>query len=1024
MDRAKETALDELTELKRRLAEAEAKLSAFSQIESNHGTELALPISEVHYRTLFDNMTEGFALHEIICDEQGKPCDYRFLEVNAAFERQTGLRRDDIVGRRATEVLPGLEQFWIDTYGEVALTGRPVQFDHYTQTLDRHYRVFAYSFGPEKFAVLFLDISDKKQAEEKLAYLASFPQRNPSPVIEVDLEGKIHYANPASQQLFPDLMERGITHEWLSDWDSIVQHFHQEQTGVLVRDVCVGIHTYQQTLFFLGEEAMVRIYGIDFTERKQYEESLRQSEQRLSRSQEMSHLGSWELDLVTNVLSWSDEIYRIFAYTPQEFGATYEAFLEAVHPDDRAAVDAAYSTSISEGRDTYEIEHRLVRKSTGEVRYVHEKCVHIRDGSGRIIRSEGMVHDITESKLIDQALRRARDDLEMRVYERTQALKITLDHLQEEISQREKMQAELESNVQELQVIEEELRNNNEMLLDTQKVLETERKRFQDLFDFAPDGYLVTDTTGQVVEANQAATRLLHISHLNLIGKPLMVFIDPNDHPIFCHLLNTFRGERGVQSLELRIRPRKGPRLTTAVTVATAKDLWGKDTLRWTVRDITEGKKAEEIIKRNSLRNAVLSEVSQSLAEASLDEKAILDIVAETIARLVGDSCAISLASEDGKWLNPVAWSHRRAEAAQLMGSLFAPDTHPVTEGPSGRVYQTSQPLLVPRVEAPLTPEYISPTFRLYAEQVGITSTLIVPLQMGSKTIGTLGVSRDSGGTAYNTEDQTLMEVLADRTVQALNNARLYHELQVALQNELETHDQLVQSEKFAAVGRLLASITHEINNPLQTIKNCLYLSQMDTGTDSPVAEYLRMATAETDRLSNLVAQLREVYRPPTHGRYKMVEIPALVGEVHTLLAGYLQEKHVTWQVNPPQEGMFSGLVVEGVPDQLKQVFLNLALNASDAMEPLGGTITIDFKLSADGCQAGVSFSDNGPGLPEGVKNKLFEPFVTTKEKGLGLGLVICYDIIQKHNGRIEVQSEPGQGAAFTIWLPARSEAG
>jgi PAS domain S-box-containing protein len=133
--------------------------------------------------------------------------------------------------------------------------------------------------------------------------------------------------------------------------------------------------------------------------------ALAESEQRLARAQEIAHLGSWELDLVNNDLTWSDEVYRIFGLQPQEFGATYEAFLEAVHPDDRAAIDAAYSGSLREGRDTYEIEHRVVRKSTGEIRYVHEKCEHFRDDTGRIVRSMGMVHDITERKQAEAALR-------------------------------------------------------------------------------------------------------------------------------------------------------------------------------------------------------------------------------------------------------------------------------------------------------------------------------------------------------------------------------------------------------------------------------------------------------------------------------------------------------------------------------------------------------------------------------------------------------------------------------------------
>jgi PAS domain S-box-containing protein len=161
------------------------------------------------------------------------------------------------------------------------------------------------------------------------------------------------------------------------------------------------------------EKSVRYIVGLmrDITERKQAEEALRRSETGLKKSQEIAHLGSWELDLVNNRLSWSDEVYRIFGLQPQEFGANYEAFLEAVHPDDRAAVDAAYSGSIREGRDTFEIEHRVVRKSNGEVRFVQEKCEHFRDDSGRITRSVGIVHDITERKHAEEALRESKDHL-------------------------------------------------------------------------------------------------------------------------------------------------------------------------------------------------------------------------------------------------------------------------------------------------------------------------------------------------------------------------------------------------------------------------------------------------------------------------------------------------------------------------------------------------------------------------------------------------------------------------------------
>ena len=115
----------------------------------------------------------------------------------------------------------------------------------------------------------------------------------------------------------------------------------------------------------------------------------------------------------------------------KQFDATYEAFLDAVHPDDRATVDAFYSDSVWERKGAYEIEHRVVRKSTGEIRIVHEKCEHIRDASGRIIGSLGMVHDITERKRMEEELRKSRDEQEIKVKERTAELELRNKELQD-----------------------------------------------------------------------------------------------------------------------------------------------------------------------------------------------------------------------------------------------------------------------------------------------------------------------------------------------------------------------------------------------------------------------------------------------------------------------------------------------------------------------------------------------------------------------------------------------------------------
>lgn len=167
----------------------------------------------------------------------------------------------------------------------------------------------------------------------------------------------------------------------------------------------------------------VTFSALDITERVRAVEDLEQSKQLLDKSQEMAHLGSWELDVTNGRLTWSDEVYRIFGIEPREFEVTYQAFLGFVHPDDREEVDAAYTSSLVEGRDSYEFEHRVIRGDSGEVRFVHEKCEHLRDENGEVIRSLGMVQDITERVQVREELEQHRDHLEEEVRERTGELR-------------------------------------------------------------------------------------------------------------------------------------------------------------------------------------------------------------------------------------------------------------------------------------------------------------------------------------------------------------------------------------------------------------------------------------------------------------------------------------------------------------------------------------------------------------------------------------------------------------------------
>lgn len=151
-----------------------------------------------------------------------------------------------------------------------------------------------------------------------------------------------------------------------------------------------------------GREGSVLVSHTDVTVARLTEEALRASREMLAHTQAIGHTGSWELDVLENRLTWSDETYRIFGLRPQESTPSYDWFLSMVHPDDRERIDAAYTASVRERQDVYEIEHRIVRPGTGEVRYVFEKSIHVKDMTGAIVRSLGLVDDITEWKKAQQ----------------------------------------------------------------------------------------------------------------------------------------------------------------------------------------------------------------------------------------------------------------------------------------------------------------------------------------------------------------------------------------------------------------------------------------------------------------------------------------------------------------------------------------------------------------------------------------------------------------------------------------------
>lgn len=237
--------------------------------------------------------------------------------------------------------------------------------------------------------------------------------------------------------------------------------------------------------------------------------------------------------------------------------------------------------------------------------------------------------------------------------------------------------------------------------------------------------------------------------------------------------------------------------------------------------------------------------------------------------------------------------------------------------------------------------------------------------------------------------------------------------------------DQLTESQRLATIGTIAAVIAHEFNNILTPIVSYAQFALQSAESQTPDMELIRKALTKSFQGSAKAGRICTSMLGLARGEsvFGKVEVQKLVDETLAVLARDPQKDGIALRVQVQPD-----LKTYGDPVQLEQVLLNLLINARHAMLGKGGTITIKAQ-TLDSGRIRLQVIDTGPGIPEKLLPKIFQPFFTTKAtakkgepKGTGLGLAICKDIIEHHNGHIEVASEPGRGTSFSIFLPAADE--
>jgi PAS domain S-box-containing protein len=262
----------------------------------------------------------------------------------------------------------------------------------------------------------------------------------------------------------------------------------------------------------------------------------------------------------------------------------------------------------------------------------------------------------------------------------------------------------------------------------------------------------------------------------------------------------------------------------------------------------------------------------------------------------------------------------------------------------------------------------------------------------------------------------TAREVL-DATGQVTAVVSILHDLtEIRELERRRVEQQLFESEKLAAVGRLAASIAHEVNNPLEAIKNALYLMQTNASEGDKNARFLEIARKETERVSHIIRQMLGFARRP--GEVDWVDVNQLLEETLVLMEKKLRQLRI--RITPSFDESLPKIRARA--DQLRQVFLNLIINAQQAIEG-DGEIVISTSRYEQALQPSIviQLSDSGVGIAEDDLNRIFDPFFSTGKKGTGLGLWVTQDIVRQHGGRIEVSSEVGRGTVFSIVLQVDS---
>ena len=812
-------------------------------------------------------------------------------------------------------------------------------------------------------------------------------------------------------------------------------------------------------------------------ERERTNRELRRREHQLAEAQAMAQLGSWEWRVGTDAIVWSEELHRIFG-VPAGPTVTYDQYMERIHPEDRERVGSTVRSAM-ERLETYQLEHRIVRPD-GSVRHILSQGEVEADRQGRPLRLFGVAQDVTERReaaareqelALEQLARSEAEAAERRItrilesitdaffgldagwrfsYVNREAERLldrpageligrsiwdefpefvgsTFDEMyRKAVAERQTVQfrefypplsawfevrafpAEDGLSVYFRDVTEQQR---------AERALRKSEERFRSLIEATSAIVWTTSVSGELAGEQPQWAEFTGMAPEEYRGWGWLDAVHPGDRESVEAAWRRALETRALFEAEHRLRRHDGQYRHMAARGVPVLEPDGS-VREWVGvhADVSTRKQLED-------RQAFLVQAGAILG-SSLEYETTLRSVAQLAVPDLADWCAIDLAEESGE-VRRVEVAHSDPAKRRMVAEIER--KYPADpDAPAGvhQVMRTGAPQLIPEIPESLLEESARDAEHLrLIRSLGLRSLMVVPLIARSRTLGAVTLASSESGRIYGEEDLEFARELAMRAAMAVDNARLFRDLERVLR-EVEARAEELRSlaEALERSNRELdqfAYVTsHDLKAPLRGIANLAQWIEEDLGEGVPAEtkEHLQLMRGRVERMDGLIDGILEFSRAGrVQESIRDVDVGALLAEVVDM-------------ASPPErvdiviEAGMPTLRTERLP--LQQVFMNLIGNAIKYNDREDARIVVSARPAGGGLHE-FAVADNGPGIAPEYHSRIFGIFQTLHARdqveGTGIGLSLVQKIVETRGGKVWVESEVGEGATFRFLWPERS---